>query len=111
MNPSSWELFGINYGVMAWLAWMDEHCPSGEARHLHQQSLALAMLLDFARKRLGGKDMEMNLIPKIVQFDANRRLKILPETNQRCCLGHHQPLVAILNARVAIQVAWPWKLL
>ncbi|GKV43136.1 hypothetical protein SLEP1_g50469 [Rubroshorea leprosula] len=42
-------------GVVAWQAWMDEHCPPGKARHPHQQSLVLAMLPDFARKRLGNE--------------------------------------------------------
>ncbi|GKV10994.1 hypothetical protein SLEP1_g22283 [Rubroshorea leprosula] len=70
--------------------WLDERYPFGEARHLYQRSLALAMLPNFARKGLGGGDMEMNLIPGTVSFDANQRLEISSETNQRYCLGHHQ---------------------
>ncbi|GKU97953.1 hypothetical protein SLEP1_g11022 [Rubroshorea leprosula] len=93
-------------GVMAWQAWMDECYSSSEARHLHQRSLALAMLPNFARKGLGGEDLEMNLIIRTVPFDANRRLKIPLETNQRCYLGHYHQLVAIFNARVARQVSW-----
>ncbi|GKV34024.1 hypothetical protein SLEP1_g42449 [Rubroshorea leprosula] len=71
----------LHMPLLAWQAWMDERCPSGEARHPHQQSLELVMLPDFAKKMLGSNSMEMNLIPRTVPFDANRRLEILPETN------------------------------
>ncbi|GKV06994.1 hypothetical protein SLEP1_g18806 [Rubroshorea leprosula] len=51
-------------GAMAWQAWMGECCLPGEVRYSRQRSLALARLLDFARKGWVAKTWRLNLVTK-----------------------------------------------
>ncbi|GKU91502.1 hypothetical protein SLEP1_g5368 [Rubroshorea leprosula] len=62
------------------------YCPFGYGEAILGKAFAPMKLgvgdaTRLCQKGLGGKDVEVNLIPKIVPFDANQRLEILLETN------------------------------
>ncbi|GKV17625.1 hypothetical protein SLEP1_g28103 [Rubroshorea leprosula] len=81
VNPSSWELLGINYRGSG-LVGMDRlTLPFWRSKAFVLAKLGTSDVARFRQKRLGSKGVETNLIPRTISFDANQRLEILLKTD------------------------------